>query len=151
MLNIKTINQHIKNLNSFGNGKAVLLTVITEIDSYMGDNPNDFQLHKNLLPVLKSLKEGKQIKGDLLALIGDFFKYARECSKIEWDKTNQEFILNHNKKSFKGYVSFASWLEKKPAPVQADKPVKSDKEKLIAYIERNGYTKELLAEVLKTL
>jgi hypothetical protein len=148
---IKTINMHIKNLSAIAQGDKVIFNVINEIDSYMSENQNDFQLHLNLLPKLKELKDSKQVKGKALAIINDFLEYAKAHSKITYSPKDKAFSLSQNKKGFLGWVSFQYWLAHKPEKETAEKVEKSDKEKLLAYVSKNGYTKELLLEVIKSM
>jgi hypothetical protein len=151
MLNIKTINQHIKNLSAIAQGDRVLLSVINEIDAYMESNSNDFQLHLNLLPKLKELKDSKQVKGKALQVINDFIEYAKAHSKVTYSTKDKTYFLHQSKKNFLGWVSFSSWLSNKPEKEVKEKVEKSDKEKLLTYIQKNGLTKDVLLEVLKSM
>jgi hypothetical protein len=148
---IKTINQHIKNLSSLSQGDRVIISVINEIDSYMTENQNDFQLHLNLIPKLKELKDSKQVKGKALAIINDFIEYAKAHSKVTYSVKDKAYFLHQSKKGFLGWVSFEYWLSNRPEKETAEKVEKSDKERLLAYIQKNGLTKDVLLEVLKSM
>ena len=148
---IKTINMHIKNLSTIAQGDKVILNVINEIDNYMQENSNDFQLHLNLLPKLKELKDSKQVKGKALQVINDFIEYAKSHSKVTYSTKDKTYFLHQNRKGFLGWVSFSSWLSNKPEKETKGKAEKSDKEKLLAYIQKNGYTKELVLDILKSM
>jgi hypothetical protein len=142
---------HIKNLSTIAQGDKVILNVINEIDNYMQENSNDFQLHLNLIPKLKELKDSKQVKGKALQVINDFIEYSKLHSKVAYSVKDKAYFLNQNKKNFLGWVSFSFWLAHKPEKETKEKVEKSDKEKLLTYIQKNGLTKDVLLEVLKSM